>query len=118
MSNAIKQIRKGESIADCMQRIYGVYSGITHKLVLENEVFPTQIAGHGDMWLLSGNHPSGEDVVTAQTFPQDYDFIKQSVEYICGMSVPPVMMKRVVARLIESGVFDYKGVNYDRYRND
>ena len=27
------------------------------------------------------------------------------VNYICGMSVPPIMIKRIVTRLIESGVF-------------
>ena len=106
MSFAIKQIRQGESIADCMKRVHGVYSGITHKLCDEEKVFPTQIAGHADMWLRSGNHPSERDVITAQTFPQDYNFGKEQVEYICGMSVPPIMIKRIVTRLIESGVFE------------
>lgn len=49
-----------------------------------------------------------EDIIHAQTFPEDYKFDEykwQNVAYICGMSVPPVMMKRVVARLIESGIF-------------
>ena len=52
---------------------------------------------------------SCEDIINAQTFPQDYDFInktKVNVQYICGMSVPPIMIKRIVTRLIESGVFD------------
>ena len=46
----------------------------------------------------------------AQTFPQDYDFRSDTISgigYICGMSVPPVMIKRIVTRLIEQGVFDY-----------
>lgn len=50
---------------------------------------------------------SVEDVIHSQTFPEDYDFINRSlsnVTYICGMSVPPVMIKRIVKRLIESGV--------------
>lgn len=48
-----------------------------------------------------------EDIIHAQTFPEDYDFInysKSNVCYICGMSVPPVMIKRIVTRLIECGV--------------
>ena len=48
-----------------------------------------------------------EEIISCQTFPQDYDFGKQSVVYVCGMSVPPVMIKRIVLRLIEQGVFDY-----------
>ena len=52
---------------------------------------------------------SKEDIIHAQTFPEDYDFMSdswQDVAYICGMSVPPVMIKRIVTRLIEKGVFD------------
>jgi DNA (cytosine-5)-methyltransferase 1 len=54
---------------------------------------------------------SVEDIIHAQTFPEDYDFDVRNhnnVAYICGMSVPPVMIKRIVQRLIESGVFSYK----------
>lgn len=36
------------------------------------------------------------------------DWNGQKPSYIVGMSVPPIMMKRVVTRLIEKGVFDYK----------
>lgn len=53
-----------------------------------------------------------EDIVHAQTFPEDYNFgtnTFNNVSYICGMSVPPVMIKRIVMRLTESGVFDSKG---------
>ena len=108
MSLAIKQIRKGEAINECMQRIYGVNSGITHRIAYENEVYPTQTAGHGDIWTISGNHPSDEDVLHSQTFPEDYNLLKEKSEYICGMSVPPIMIKRIVNRLIESGIFNYK----------
>lgn len=46
---------------------------------------------------------SDEDIINASTFPQDYVFGSQDVCYICGMSVPPVMIKRIVTRLIEAG---------------
>ena len=49
-----------------------------------------------------------KDFIHAQTFPEDYDEGKQNINYICGMSVPPIMIKRIVTRLIESGVFKYK----------
>lgn len=54
-----------------------------------------------------------EDAIRAQTFPEDYDFgtkAKNTIFYFLGMSVPPIMMKRIVMRLIEEGVFKYKGV--------
>jgi len=52
-----------------------------------------------------------EDIIHAQTFPEDYNFVDNTwtnVSFICGMSVPPIMTKRIVERLIESGIFDYK----------
>jgi DNA (cytosine-5)-methyltransferase 1 len=48
------------------------------------------------------------DIIHSQTFPEDYNFMSDSwsdIAYICGMSVPPIMIKRIVTRLIESGVF-------------
>ena len=56
---------------------------------------------------------SSQDLINAQTFPQDFNFIDNSfgnVNYICGMSVPPIMIKRIVNRLIESGLFKYKEI--------
>lgn len=52
---------------------------------------------------------SCEDIIAAQTFPMDYDFGEyafNNIAYICGMSVPPVMIKRIVGRIIETGVFE------------
>ena len=104
MAKAIRQRLPGEKVEDVMFRLYGVRSGITHRIVPVDDVYPTQTAGHGDIWTEDGNHPSDLDVIHAQTFPEDYDFGSAKVEYICGMSVPPVMIKRIVQRLIESGV--------------
>lgn len=108
MATAIKQILPNEKINECMYRIYGVNSGITHRMAYNNKVFPTQIADHGDIWTENGNHPSEIDVIHSSSFPEDFNFCGNKPEYICGMSVPPLMMKRVVTRLIKSGLFDYK----------
>ena len=105
MGGAIRQRNPGEKVEDVMYRLYGVRSGITHRIAMNNEVYPTQTAGHDDIWTESGNHPSKMDVVHASTFPEDYDFMGQKAEYVCGMSVPPIMTKRVVSRLIEQGIF-------------
>ena len=39
------------------------------------------------------------DIVNCQTFPQDYDFRGRSVQYVCGMSVPPVMMAKIAEQV-------------------
>lgn len=40
-------------------------------------------------------HISDIDAIRIQTFPADYDFMDADVQYVCGMSVPPVMMHRI-----------------------
>ena len=82
------------------------------KLIYHNSIVSTILANCEE-----GNHLldfeekqalSPKSIISAQTFPQDYDFGNMKVGYICGMSVPPIMTKRIVTRLIESGLFDYK----------
>lgn len=45
-----------------------------------------------------------QDIISCQTFPVDYDFGKEKVQYVCGMSVPPVMMAHV-AEAIRDQIF-------------
>lgn len=72
----------------------------------DNDVMQTVAGDHGQLFDYNAKTKvSDKSVANASTFPQDYDFNGESAPYICGMSVPPVMMKRVVTRLIESGVF-------------
>ena len=82
-----------------------------HILIHDDDVFPTVSGGHN--CLFDYKHKSAVsamDIIHAQTFPEDFDFVSNNfgnINYICGMSVPPLMMKRVVDRLIESGVYNY-----------
>lgn len=39
--------------------------------------------------------PSPSEAVRLQSFPDDYNFMDQDPVYVCGMSVPPLMMQRV-----------------------
>lgn len=40
-----------------------------------------------------------QDVVSCQTFPQDYDFGDQYYMFILGMSVPPVMTAQIAKQI-------------------
>jgi DNA (cytosine-5)-methyltransferase 1 len=42
---------------------------------------------------------SDMDMVHMQTFPEDYNFCSQNVQYVCGMSVPPVMMAKIAEQI-------------------
>lgn len=75
----------------------------------DDDVVQTISGDHGKMFDYSQKtQVSDRSIANACTFPQDYDFLSQRVPYICGMAVPPVMIKRIVERLIEQGVFEYK----------
>ena len=78
----------------------------------DDDVIQTISGDHGQIFDYAERaRVSDKSVSNACTFPQDYDFCGKRIPYICGMSVPPVMMKRVVQRLIEQGVFSYKSVH-------
>lgn len=44
---------------------------------------------------------SAEDFINASTFPQDYDFCGRNNQYVCGMSVPPVMSAQIASEIYE-----------------
>ena len=94
-------------IADVFVRLGEKEKCFGAKIAWEENVLQTLIANLEYCRGEEKERISKEDIIHAQTFPEDYDFLNGSwntVAYICGMSVPPVMIKRIVQRLIESGV--------------
>lgn len=98
---------------DCDKRIgdtvkrYGEKEKLfNHRICWSNNIMQTVTAGG---YILRGEEKtfvSESDIISASTFPQDYDFNGQDVQYLLGMSVPPLMIKRLITRLIDTGVFD------------
>lgn len=96
-----KNRRPGDrTLSDAAQRVQNRDMGYGYRYVYKDMVCPT-ITSHSKM-ILRFDVPGAladEDVIKVQTFPQDYDFCGNSVEYVCGMSVPPVMMKKIAAEV-------------------
>lgn len=93
-----------KDLSDVLKREVGKDSCFNTKIAWENEIPPTLTAKG---YIFSGEHHvefSSQDYIRMQTFPEDYDFGDQSICYVCGMSVPPVMIKRIVQRLLDNGV--------------
>jgi len=42
---------------------------------------------------------NNKEWIRGQTFPDDYNSLKTSIKYVCGMSVPPFMMQRVALEI-------------------
>ena len=94
-------------IADVLVRLGEKEKCFGSKIAWEENVLQTLTAKLDYNRGLEKERISKEDIIQSQTFPEDYDFMSESwhdVAYICGMSVPPIMIKRIVQRLIESGV--------------
>ena len=46
-------------------------------------------------------YTSRAEVCNISSFPSDYDFGNEEPHYICGMSVPPVMMAQIASRVYD-----------------
>lgn len=74
-------------------------------LVQYSDVHPTLLASYRDKaspmpawdmrWL------SREDICKISSFPIDYDFGTQKPHYVCGMSVPPLMIAQIATQVYE-----------------
>ena len=104
-------INKDKTFSDVYERIGEKPRQFGHRIIWDNDIMAT-ITAKTDIYRGEEKTTiSIEDIISAQTFPQDFDFIKRTlsnVSYICGMSVPPIMIKRVIDKLKNQGVFDYK----------
>lgn len=100
---------KERSLSEAHKRLYGKRSWFNSKVIYDDEILTTLRAKLPDIFRYDEKTRISEmDVIHSQTFPEDYNFIRPgigTISYVCGMSVPPIMIKRIVTRLIESGVF-------------
>lgn len=86
-------------IADISKRVRGRNTGFTN-VVYQDHLIPWTLTSNGsDYRACDGKKPTVQDYVSIQTFPQDYNFGTQSAKYVCGMSVPPVMMAQIASQI-------------------
>ena len=89
-------------------RLHGTETGFSDKIVWDSDIMQ-KITANGKIFRGDDKTKiSTADIINGSTFPQDYNFIDEKKRYICGMSVPPVMIKRIVPRLLVSGIFKEK----------
>ena len=98
MKNRAPSDRK---LSDITKRLFGRASGYTNCIWSDNQVAGTITSGGSCYRMYDGCGCTKQDFVNMQTFPQDYDFGDQSVQYVCGMSVPPVMMAHIAREVYE-----------------
>ena len=95
-------------IGDTLKRLGEREKFFNERICWDHNIVQTITAAGG---VYRGNEKtkiSIADVISAQTFPRDYNFMDSNfnnIRYICGMSVPPIMIKRIVERIIATNVF-------------
>ena len=87
---------------DANFRLYGKGSNFNQAYVYTDKICPTLASKktcliHFDKPLYLGQ----SEVCCISSFPQDYNFAGQQPHYVCGMSVPPVMMAQVASRIYD-----------------
>lgn len=90
-----RRSNKDNGLMDTKIRIGVKPSDFNCRYLKQNEVAPT--LGSATR-LINFNHPSyisTKSILLMSTFPIDYNFMGLNPKYVCGMSVPPVMMARV-----------------------
>lgn len=88
-------------MADISKRVRRKNAGFTAPINRDGEPAHTITSGSTLLRGYDGRKMTDRDIINCQTFPQDYNFNGQSVQYVCGMSVPPVMMANLAESIAE-----------------
>ena len=103
LQELIKNAKYGDrNLEPACQRTRGKSSFFNYCFVYDNQVAPTITAHCNNIRWDTKSYLTKKDIISISTFPQDFNFLTNNLDniaYICGMSVPPVMIKRVAERL-------------------
>lgn len=94
--------KSDSNFAPIAERLYGKSSYFSENILHDDKVPQTIVSGSGYYVYDLPQTVSSNDLISIQTFPQDYDFIKQKhtfIKYVLGMSVPPFMTKGVAEQI-------------------
>lgn len=99
----IKYAKYGDrNLENACYKTRGKNSFFNYCFVYDDQVAPTITAHCNNIRWCDKTHLSRQDIISMSTFPQDFNFLSDNLDsicYVCGMSVPPVMIKRVAERI-------------------
>jgi len=95
--DTLKHYKKGDKhLSLIMRRVTGKKSGFdSDTIVCDDGVAATVKSAGVDVRAFDMTYFSGLDYIAVQTFPTDYDFCGNNIQYVCRMSVPPKMMYHI-----------------------
>jgi DNA (cytosine-5)-methyltransferase 1 len=71
----------------------------SYNYVKNNQVMPTILANDWTVLWDYPRHPNKVEYCLAGSYPLDYNFLKNKVHYLIGMSVPPVMTAQIATEI-------------------
>lgn len=99
-SRLLQHRRKGDLTLSSIQHRELKRKGLyTCSILSDNLVAKTITTSSPYFRMCDGLWLSDGDIINCSTFPQDYDFMGQNVQYVCGMCVPPVMMAQIARQI-------------------
>ena len=90
--------RGDRSMGHMAERLSGKGSNFSTRIIYEDEVCPTMTTGVIALFE-EPVYMNSDEVRDVSTFPQDYDFTGKSADFLCGMSVPPVMTAQIAHQI-------------------
>lgn len=95
----VKRKPDDRNMANISKRLTGKESNFNTVLMKNHLVAPTLAANSCFIRFDEPYYISKKDTILIQTFPMDYDFMDAPVQYVCGMSVPPLMMRGIAKNI-------------------
>ena len=96
LAKRMRFVKPGDrKIMDVLKRMYGKDNNYSTHLVADNRVCNTLTSSGSYIRTADKKLMADGDFINVQSFPQDYNFCGNSVQYVCGMSVPPNMMANI-----------------------
>lgn len=89
------KIPDDDGMGDTTKRLYGVEKCFNHRYDKEDMVCHTLTAKERCVCYNQPRKHSVGEICCISSFPQDYNFGGQNPHYVCGMSVPPVMLANI-----------------------
>lgn len=96
------RIKSDSNFSSIAKRLYGKSSYFSENILHDDVIPQTIVSGSGYYLYDKPQTVYSNDLISIQTFPQDYDFIKDSylhIKYTLGMSVPPLMTQGVAQQV-------------------
>ena len=94
-----KFIEKGDQslkFADAKYRNLKTYNAFfSTNIIYDNVVMPTLTSSGATVYYNEARNLNDTEYTRISSFPSDFDYCGSDVRYVCGMSVPPLMIARI-----------------------